>query len=809
MKHLFFDHNNKVFPKVFSLSTQLRYSLILIGVVSVLTTGSILGYFSFKSELEKNQELQQKRSESAANKINNYLDNIQRKLGYLSTIRGLTSLDIKDQKNLLEGLIRSNNAYKSVAIIDRHGKVINLVFLNPEKEIYLGQDMSNSPIFKYSFNKNDRYLTSVHINQKNGLPQTILSVPIRNEEDRIDGVLIAEIDLSFLGLIVSNTTVGKTGYTYVLDERNIMVAKTGMMEENFEFQHISNPDLLKHLFPQQKTQLNIYSGLYDQKVLGATTAIPSMQWKLVVELPVNEAYAPIARMLWITSISLFIITLVSMAIGFYRAHRILSPLKHLTEAALEIRQGNFDTKVEIVESDELGLLATAFNQMTAQVGKLFKVLEAEKTFVSTILDTAGSLVLVLDDRGRIVRFNRACEQTTLYSFKEVKNSFFWEIFLADDDRQLAQSNFSQFQDQSFDAQESNLQFPIQYESSWITKDKRLRQIAWSDTVLLDDRGYIQYVISTGTDISDRKVAEEELKQAKESAEVALKNLRATQSQLIQAEKMSGLGQLVAGIAHEINNPINFIHGNILPAETYAQDLLTLIELYQKYYPEPPSEIAQFMEGIELEFIFPDFRKLLSSMKLGSERIREIVDSLRNFSRLDEDGIKEVDVHEGIENSLLILQNNLKGKLEQKEIEVIKDYGELPKIECYPGQLNQVFINILANGIDALDNCRTIPSESDEGKLPTLTISTSLSSPDRVMITIADNGPGISASIREQLFNPFFTTKPVGQGTGLGLSISYQIVVERHRGSLSCISEVGGGAAFQIALPVSQGISRKI
>ncbi|OUL22827.1 diguanylate cyclase [Nostoc sp. RF31YmG] len=285
---------------------------------------------------------------------------------------------------------------------------------------------------------------------------------------------------------------------------------------------------------------------------------------------------------------------------------------------------------------------------------------------------------------------------------------------------------------------------------------------------------------------------------------ALHKLQETQAQLIQQEKMSSLGQLVAGVAHEINNPINFIHGNLSPADEYVQELLELLKLYQEHYPHPDLEIQDFSEAIDLEFIAGDLTKLLSSMKIGTNRIREIVLSLRNFSRLDEADMKEVDIHEGIDSTLLILQNRLKAKPEFVGIEIIKEYGNLPLVECYPGQINQVFMNIINNAIDALDNYNTQHNQQDNFRNTSqIIIRTELANYNRVIVRIADNGPGITQEVIGKLFDPFFTTKPVGKGTGLGLSISYQIVVEKHCGVLRCESELGKGTEFWIEIPLQQ------
>ncbi|MGL5080633.1 MAG: GAF domain-containing protein [Microcoleaceae cyanobacterium] len=306
------------------------------------------------------------------------------------------------------------------------------------------------------------------------------------------------------------------------------------------------------------------------------------------------------------------------------------------------------------------------------------------------------------------------------------------------------------------------------------------------------------------DITDRKQAELQLQQKTEALEQTLRELHRTQAQMVQSEKMSGLGQMVAGVAHEINNPVNFIHANLPHAEEYVEDLLSLIELYQEHYPDPTEDLQKTIEKIELDFLKADFIQLLQSMKVGTDRIREIVLSLRNFSRLDESDLKKVNLHEGLDSTLMILRNRFKTQPDQRpEIQLIQDYGNLPLVQCYPGQLNQVFMNILSNSIDALEE--TWISQTGNHKTGTtplqIRICTEVIEPNWVRVRIADNGKGMPESVREKLFDPFFTTKPVGKGTGLGLSISYQVMVEKHGGKLECYSTPGLGTEFVIDLPV--------
>ncbi|EDZ92596.1 MULTISPECIES: ATP-binding protein [Limnospira] len=292
---------------------------------------------------------------------------------------------------------------------------------------------------------------------------------------------------------------------------------------------------------------------------------------------------------------------------------------------------------------------------------------------------------------------------------------------------------------------------------------------------------------------------------------ALEELQETQGMLVHSEKMSSLGQMVAGIAHEINNPVNFISGNISCTKEYVQDLLKLIEVYQSHYPNPDPDIEEFSSEIDLDFLAEDLPKILNSMQVGVNRISQIVLSMRNFSRLDRAEMQAVNLHEGIDSTLLILNNRLTAKAGIYGIKLIKTYGELPLVECNAGQLNQVFMNIVANAIDAIESYDKQRSQEEKKANPSwIAIQTSVGNAsdirggyDYVTVTIADNGPGIPADIQKKIFDPFFTTKPVGKGTGLGMSIAYKIVVEGHGGTIRCRSSVGQGTEFTINLPIRQ------
>jgi signal transduction histidine kinase len=286
----------------------------------------------------------------------------------------------------------------------------------------------------------------------------------------------------------------------------------------------------------------------------------------------------------------------------------------------------------------------------------------------------------------------------------------------------------------------------------------------------------------------------------EKLQKALQELKQTQAQLIHSERISSLGQLVASLAHEINNPVSFVHGNLSFATNYVKELLELVRVYQEQYPQFNQAIQDKIGEIDLEFLSQDLPQVLSSMTVGIDRICQIVRSLRSFSRMDENEMKLVNLHEGIDSTLLILHTRLKAKDKRPAIEVIKEYGNLPLVECYAGQINQVLMNAIANAIDAIED-RMAHGSCPNPKIRIITAVVG----ESALIRIADNGIGMTEEVRQRLFDSFFTTKPLGKGTGLGLSISYQIVVEKHGGALWCESTPGQGTEFWIKIPLCQGV----
>jgi ammonium transporter len=465
-------------------------------------------------------------------------------------------------------------------------------------------------------------------------------------------------------------------------------------------------------------------------------------------------------------------------------------------------------RVPVEPFTDVGRIAERYNQV-------MDALETAVTQTEAIVRTAQDAILTFQDpRGLILTANPSAAQMFGYSLDQLTQMTLPELVdltwidadRTDGDRTSETSDFSmpqQFQEVVGHRQDGNA---VPLEVSLSRAD-------------LHDRSFF-----TGTfrDISDRKQAEQqqqellkqlqhtslELQHKNQTLEETLKQLQIAQAQLVQNEKMASLEKMVGGIAHEFNNPVSFILGNLGYLQEYVRDLLHLLQLYQSRCPQADTDLQLALDAVDLDFVQADLPKILHSIEQGATRIRDIVKSLRIFSRLDEADLKQVDVHDNLDSVLLVLQSQLWGKGDQPAIKVVRHYGQLPLVECYPKELNQACLNILLNAIEALQHQARNPVTTSDHWTPCLWITTECSTEQLVEMRIRNNGPVVPAAVCEKIFDPFFTTKPVGQGKGLGLSVSYQIVVDMHQGNLSCLSNEDQGTTFIIEIPISQQQARR-
>lgn len=419
------------------------------------------------------------------------------------------------------------------------------------------------------------------------------------------------------------------------------------------------------------------------------------------------------------------------------------------------------------------------NRTLQQSEKLRSLTQERDRFFSL----SPNLFCVANFNGQFIRVNPAWHDILGYMPEELIAGDFW-TFIHPEDEAATRHALNQLIEKKE---------PLKLQHRFRCADGSYKYLSWSGTSIPEE-GLI-YAIAR--DITKRKQLEFSLAQRSEELENALVQLKQTQTQLVQNAKMSSLGQLVAGIAHEINNPINFIYGNINHVNGYVNSLQMILNNYQAHFPDPPAEIVELCEEEDLNFILEDLPAVMNSIQVGTTRIKDIVLSLRNFSRTDEMKSQIIDIHEGIDSTILILQSRLKANNSQAEIIIQREYDNVPKVDCYPGRLNQVFMNILSNAIDAIMESK----KSSKGiiKIATRYIPTKNS----VEIKFRDNGQGMTEETCQKIFDPFFTTKDVGEGTGLGMSISYQIITEHHNGSLICNSERGVGTEFIMTIPCTQ------
>ncbi len=699
--------------------------------------------------------------------------------------------------------------------------------------------------------------------------------PIYDSAGTLQGVLNAGSSLTQISKFLGRLQIGQTGQTFIIERSGLLVASstpekpfaieegtfkrilasksrnslTQLTAEHLrqhfgDFSQINSSQRLTFKIDNRRQFLRVTPLRESNTDLTDASLLPD--WLIVVVVPETDFQERIDANVRSTILLCLAALVLAILVGCLTYQWITQPIRRLTKAATVLAKGEWHQSVPVERSDELGVLARAFHHMREQLQASFVVLQERQAALAQAQKIAHVGNWKLDVTTHTITGSE--ELFRILGWEPSEKPIHYTEYLKQvhpEDTELATQALSQV------IYEGKL---CEFDCRIKGLDGSIRYISTKGEPTFNAQGKVIGCFGTVMDITDRKLTAQALQEAKLDLEIrvqertaelsqaleqlqqsemqlkaqalqlqqALYDLQQTQSQLIHTEKMSSLGQLVAGIAHEINNPVSFIFGNLAHAKDYTADLFRLLQLYQEHYPSPPLIIQQEIEAIELDFLKDDFPQLLGSMQVGAERIRKIVKSLRNFARYDEAQMKEVDIHEGLESTLMILSSRLSETPSHREIKVIKNYGNLPLVECYAGQLNQVFMNILSNAIDALENKRIKSPKlgfksqgEDKETEPCITITTEIiemiyekgrhpsSLIPRLLIHIADNGCGMSKSVCPRIFDPFFTTKPIGSGTGLGLTTSYQIVVEHHHGGIQVKSVEGQGSEFAIELPLRQ------
>ncbi|MDY6785153.1 MAG: ATP-binding protein [Cyanobacteriota bacterium] len=858
------------------IANQLRYGSIALSAIAALLAGGLVAQLSFRALLRQTILLQQERSQAAAQEIDSYLNDFQNKLNYLARTRGFTDLPSSAQQNLLEALARHNEAFELVALLDNQGDPVVTASLYREVQL---ENKRERRLFTRTYQRKEEYIGPVEIDPDLQVPIVRLAVPVRNAADEVDGVLMAQINLKFLWVVAAHAEVGQTGYVYVLDNRLRLIALSGSSPESATLEDLSERPFIaantSQILSPTREFLGSYRGLRQVEVLGVTAPIQSVPWNVMVELPTAEAYAPARQMAALLGGILVVVTAGAGTIGFLFSRQIVNPLNQLTAAAARIREGDLAVRVKARSQNELGSLAQTFNSMVGQLKDSFTALEAQnaemkalnqalfesETRLTQFLDAMPVGVFVADRDGRGYYTNQTAQHLlgrgVIESEKVEQLTRTYQAYLAGSDQLYPRSELP--------IVKALRGSSARVDDMEVRHRDRAIPIECFGTPIYDERGEVSYAIAAFVDITERKKAENiladynrtlERQVTQRTEELQLKNaqlastlqqLTATQEELIQSEKMAALGQLVAGVAHEINTPLGAIRSSASNIGKFLQQTLEELPLLLRSFS--PEEERQFLSLLTQAFEQHDATlSAKQERKLRRALTRQLEESAIAAADTLADTLVDMGIYENIEgflplfqkdNSQYILEIAYKLSALQRStqivntateraskvvfalktyarydrsgekiltnltegidtvltlyqnqlkqgIEVIRHYDSIPPIWCYPDELNQVWTNLVHNAIQAMNERGTLTIDVSQHE-------------ERIQTRFTDTGKGIPPEIMSKIFEPFFTTKPPGEGSGLGLDIVRKII-HKHQGTIE-VESVPGTTTFSISIPI--------
>ncbi|MBN1486403.1 MAG: PAS domain S-box protein [Anaerolineae bacterium] len=721
-----------------TISNQIRYGLTVFVVTSLLITSRIIIHIASESNLNQIKILQSERAQTAAYQISNEINNMSGFLEELAALDNLMQQPPETQEWLLSWPIEQEQGYERLILLDNQGQVRAKAGADTQQTLL----QPKNELFFMAQTEGERCFSPLIVDTVTREPSLSIAIPILNEQETVEGILMADVSLKQLWKLITEIQVGEDGYAYLLDEHHVIIAANSTLPEDMLYKDLSDYDYVAEITETPDTA-HVYTGLQGNEVIGTAAFIPCMGWYVVLEYPASVAEAPIQNLLLFMGVAVSLVTIIAVGLGVLITQKILNPLSRLSTAAEQISAGELDTRVELHTNNEFDTLASTFNEMTARLNELLATVESESNFVTTILNTADALVTVTDMEGHLIRFNRASEQLTGYTFEEVQGKSFFDLFVLPEEEVDVDDVFTKLKE----TQTAN-----RFENYWQTKSGEKRLIAWSNAMMGDSEEAPKYMVSIGVDITEQRKAEE-LQREKEAAEAAN-----------QAKSV-----FLANMSHELRTPLNAIIG----------------------YSEMLQEDAEDM-GEDL------FSSDLEKIHIAANHLLTVINDILDLSKI-EAGKMELYLETSpitplVHDIVTTVQPLVKKNHNILEVNYPEEAGE---IHTDVVKLRQILFNLLSNAAKFTENGKivlTVTKETHNGQ-------------ERVKFEVKDTGIGIPEEKQAHIFDAFTqadnsTTRQYG-GTGLGLAIS-QRYCKMMGGELILKSAPGMGSTFTVYLPLISG-----